>query len=58
VVIVSERIANMVKKGMTLQQVEAARPTVDYDLRYGADSGPWTTAMFVEAIYDEMKAAK
>jgi glyoxylase-like metal-dependent hydrolase (beta-lactamase superfamily II) len=58
VVIVSDRIANMVKKGMTLEQVKAARPTVDYDRRYGADSGPWTTAMFVEAIYNEMKAAK
>ena len=58
VVIVGERIADMVKKGMTLEQVKAARPTIDYDLRYGADSGPWTTAMFVEAIYDEMKATK
>jgi len=58
VVIVSERIADMVKKGMTLEQVRAARPTIDYDLRYGADSGPWTTAMFVEAIYNEMKATK
>ena len=48
----------MVKKGMTLEQVTAARPTIDYDLRYGADSGPWTTAMFVEAIYNEMKAGK
>ena len=42
----------------TLEQVKAARPTIDYDLRYGADSGEWTTAMFVEAIYNEMKAAK
>jgi cyclase len=58
VVIVSERIADMVKKGMTLAQVKAARPTQDYDARYGSDSGPWTTAMFVEAIYNEMKAAK
>jgi glyoxylase-like metal-dependent hydrolase (beta-lactamase superfamily II) len=58
VVIVSERIADMVKKGMSLDQVKAARPTLDYDARYGADAGPWTTAMFVEAIYNEMKAAK
>jgi cyclase len=58
VVIVSERIADMVKKGMTLTQVKAARPTQDYDARYGSESGPWTTAMFVEAIYNEMKAAK
>jgi cyclase len=58
VVIVSERIADMVKKGMTLAQVKAARPTLDYDARYGSDTGPWTPAMFVEAIYNEMKAAK
>jgi glyoxylase-like metal-dependent hydrolase (beta-lactamase superfamily II) len=58
VVIVSERIADMVKKGMTLEQVKAARPTLDYDARYGSDAGSWTTAMFIEAIYNEMKAAK
>ena len=58
VVIVRDRIRDMVKRGLTLEQVKAARPTIDYDLRYGADSGPWTTAMFVEAIYDEMKATK
>jgi glyoxylase-like metal-dependent hydrolase (beta-lactamase superfamily II) len=58
VVIVSERIADMVKKGMTLAEVQAARPTLDYDGRYGADAGPWTTGMFVEAIYNEMKAVQ
>jgi glyoxylase-like metal-dependent hydrolase (beta-lactamase superfamily II) len=58
VVIISERIADMVKKGMTLDQVKAAHPTLDYDARYGADAGPSTTAMFVEAIYNEMKAGK
>jgi hypothetical protein len=39
---------------MTLEQVRTARPTRDYDGRYGADSGPWTTAMFVEAIYRDL----
>ena len=58
VVIVSERIADLVKKGMTLAQVTAARPTLDYDARYGADTGAWTTGMFVEAIYNEMKATR
>jgi len=57
-VIIRDRIADLVQKKRTLEQVKAARPTIDYDLRYGADSGPWTTAMFVEAIYDEMKATK
>ena len=55
VVIISERIADMVTKGMTLEQVKAARPTLDYDARYGSDGGLWTTAMFVEAIYNETK---
>jgi hypothetical protein len=25
--------------------------SADYDTRYGATSGPWTTDMFVEAVY-------
>jgi hypothetical protein len=58
VVIVSERIGEMVRKGLTLEQVKAARPTLDYDPRYGSDTGAWTTAMFVEAIYNEMKERK
>jgi hypothetical protein len=41
----------MIKKGMTLEQVKAARPTFDYDGRWGATSGIWTTDMFVEAAY-------
>jgi glyoxylase-like metal-dependent hydrolase (beta-lactamase superfamily II) len=53
-VIIRDRIKNMVEKKMTLAQVKAARPTLDYDGRYGSDAGPWTTAMFIEAIYREM----
>lgn len=49
--ILRDRIQDMVKKGMTLEQVKAARPTADYDGRYGAASGPWTTDMFIEAVY-------
>ena len=45
------------KKGMTLEQVKAAKPTLDYDFRYGATTGAWTTDMFIEAIYNELKAA-
>jgi hypothetical protein len=56
VVIVRDRIRDMINKGMTLEQVKAARPTADYDTRYGADSGPSTTAMFVEAVYNSLKA--
>ena len=51
VTILRDRIQDMVKKGMTLEQVKAAQPTADYDGRYGATSGSWTTAMFIEAVY-------
>jgi len=54
-VIVRDRVQALIKTGATLQQVLAARPTADYDVRYGATSGPWTTAMFVEAVYTSLK---
>ena len=57
VVIVRDRIQDLVKKGMTLAQVRAARPTLDYDFRYGTNRA-WTTDMFVEAIYNEVKGRK
>ena len=52
--IVRDRIRDMVKKDMTLEQVKAARPTRDYDPLYGATAGPWTTDMFVEAAYKSL----
>ena len=45
VAIIRDRIADLVKKGQTLEQVKAARPTRDYDTRYGAGDG------FAEAVY-------
>jgi len=49
--IIRDRVQDMVRKGMTLEQVRAARPTLDYDGLYGATTGTWTTDMFVEAVY-------
>ena len=49
--IIRDRVQAMVKKGMSIEQVKAAKPTFDYDRRYGAATGPWTTEMFVEAVY-------
>lgn len=51
VTIIRDRILDMKKKGMTVDQVKAARPTGDYDPRWGATSGFWTTDMFVGAVY-------
>lgn len=55
VVIVRDRVQAMIDQGATLEQVKAARVTADYDTRYGATSGPWTTDMFVEAVYTTLK---
>ena len=51
VTIVRDRVQAMIRKGMTLEEVEKARPTLDFDPRYGAVSGAWTTTMFVDAVY-------
>lgn len=49
VTIIRDRIQDMIKKGMTLDQVKAARPTLEYDARYGREPG--STNRFIEAIY-------
>jgi glyoxylase-like metal-dependent hydrolase (beta-lactamase superfamily II) len=51
VTIIRDRIRDQIQRGLTLEQVKASRPTRDYDGRYGATTGPWTTDMFVEAVY-------
>lgn len=50
-VMIRDRVRDLAKKGLTLEQVKAARPTMDFDGRYGASTGAWTTDMFVEAVY-------
>ena len=57
-VIIRDRVQSMVKSGATLEQIKAARPTADYDVRFGATTGPWTTDMFVEAVYQSLIAKK
>ena len=56
--IIRDRIQDMVRRGMTLEQVKAARPTLDYDPRYGSTTGVWTTEMFVEAVYRSLSAGQ
>lgn len=51
VTIVRDRIQSMIAKKQTLEQIRAARPTLDWEPRYGATTGAWTTAQFVEAVY-------
>jgi hypothetical protein len=54
VIIIRDRIQNLIRKGLTLQQVQASKPTLEYDPRYGSTSGPWTTDMFVAAVYKSL----
>ena len=54
VTIIRDRLVDMIHRGMTLEQVKAAKPTLDYDTQYGATSGIWTTDMFVEAAYKSL----
>jgi glyoxylase-like metal-dependent hydrolase (beta-lactamase superfamily II) len=55
---IRDRVRDMIGRGLTLAQVKAARPTLDFDPRYGAATGPWTTDMFVEAVYRSLSEKK
>jgi cyclase len=50
--IIRDRVQEMVAKRWTLQQVKAARPTLDYDGIYSIPA--WTGEMFVEALFREL----
>jgi glyoxylase-like metal-dependent hydrolase (beta-lactamase superfamily II) len=51
VTIVRDRVRALIAGKQTLAQVKAARPARGYARQYGSDTGPWTTDMFVEAVY-------
>ena len=57
VTIIRDRIQRMIAQGMTLAQVKTARPTLDYDGLYGSSTGPWTTEMFIDAVYQDLSAS-
>jgi glyoxylase-like metal-dependent hydrolase (beta-lactamase superfamily II) len=51
--IVRARVADLIAQGKTLEQVQATRPALDYDLRY--DTRGYTSAQFVAAVYRDLK---
>ena len=51
VTIIRDVVRHRASMGMTLGEIQASQPTLGYTRRYGADTGDWTTAMFVEAVY-------
>lgn len=50
--IVRDRVQDLVRKGMTLPEIKAARPTADYDKRYGSSDA------FIDAIYRDVTARR
>jgi hypothetical protein len=57
-VIIRDTVAHMMKQHMSLAQIEAAHPALGFEPVYGASTGPWTTNMFIEAIYKSLQAKK
>ena len=55
--IITDRIQYMMKKDMTLAQIKAAKPTEDWNDRFGKNPN-WTPDMFVEAIYKGLSSGK
>jgi glyoxylase-like metal-dependent hydrolase (beta-lactamase superfamily II) len=53
VTIIRDRVQDLIKKGMTLDQVKAAKPTRDYDAEYGGYSDA-----FLEAMYKSLSVKK
>ena len=56
VVIVRDRVQDLVAKKMTLEQVKAAKPTRDYDAEYGASAAD--ADRFIESIYRSLTMVK
>ncbi len=55
VTIIRDRVQLMINEGMSFEEILAAQPSLEYDGIYGHDSGEWTTRMFLEAVYEELR---
>ena len=52
--IIRDRVRDLMDAGMALDQIKSAAPARGYTRRYGSDTGPWTTDMFIEAIFNTL----
>jgi len=55
--IIRDRVQDLIKKGKSLAEIKAAKPTEDWDGRLGRDK-TWTADMFIEAIFKGLTAKK
>jgi len=51
VTIVRDRVRALIGRGASSEQVQASRPALDWEPRYGTPSAMVTTASFVDAVY-------
>ena len=58
VVIITERIQDMIGRGMSLREIQRARPTLDYDTEYVNDNSFVSAERFVEAIYQSLAGTR
>jgi len=58
VTIIRDRVRDGIKAGMTLEQIRASSPARGYTRRYGAESGPWTTNNFIDAVHQSLVKEK
>jgi glyoxylase-like metal-dependent hydrolase (beta-lactamase superfamily II) len=56
-VVLRDRVQAMIRKGMTLKDVQTAKPTAEYDPMYGAATGLGATDSFIEDLYGSLTAA-
>jgi len=57
ITIIRDRIQAMIKKGMTLDEIKAARPAFEYEPLYGSAPN-WTTDEFIDAAYKSLTRKK
>jgi glyoxylase-like metal-dependent hydrolase (beta-lactamase superfamily II) len=56
VTIVRDRIRDGVRRGLTLDEIRIADPVQGFRRRYGSDTGPWTTDMFIDAVHRTLES--
>jgi cyclase len=58
IVTIADIVREMIKRGMSLEQIQAASPAKPWARQYGSDTGPWTTNDFVQAVYKSLTGKK
>jgi glyoxylase-like metal-dependent hydrolase (beta-lactamase superfamily II) len=54
VIVIGDRLKAMIAQGMTLEQIVAARPGMDYEPVYGDPANPEVTNQFIETAYQSL----